>query len=313
MDASDAAETPGQASELSRQGLTGSTVAPTVDGRQLQAALDALHDWALANRSAWPSSQPLDRVLRATFASATKDLGAVRLLTANGYGPGAIKICRSLFESMVVSYWVAFVADAEWVVKRMDEHLEFSALVLGDVLQDHPGWLPDGEIPKPPEGAVAERARLTAQYGNYCEKSWWAQDVEQKANGRWKVVKKRSLASLADDVLAVSPLEGHLWQVGEDGVPNRFVRELLDIPLRLNNQVLHHSPSGLARYLERGPEGLDFDDGPSEVWVPQAQASAFVGFYLLAELMVERYNRELLQSLEAVQRLFAASIGGTSA
>jgi Family of unknown function (DUF5677) len=69
---------------------------------------------------------PIDLALRLTFASATKSLGAICVLTENGYGADALKVCRSLFESMVVAYWAAFVADSPWVTTRMNEHHQFS-------------------------------------------------------------------------------------------------------------------------------------------------------------------------------------------
>jgi hypothetical protein len=98
---------------------------------------------------------------------------------------------------MLVAYWATFVAGPDWVVRRIDEHLEFTALVLFEVLTEYQGWLADAETPVPPERAMTDRARLAAQYGHYCEKSWWAQDVEETSNGKWKVACSRSLAAVA--------------------------------------------------------------------------------------------------------------------
>ena len=246
--------------------------------------------------------------MRLTFASATKTLGAICVLTERGYGADALKVCRSLFESMVVAYWAAHVADSEWVTTRMNEHQQFSSLVLIEVLERHPGWLPEGEQVQPTDFAVAERERLSAQFGNYCEESWWARDVERRPDGRWKRVYKRSLRTLVDELLAVPVLEGRLWQKadGED-VPTPFVEQMLDIPNRFNNQVLHHNPSGLVSYAELLPDGFEFDDEPSDKWVEQARVFAYVAFSLLAQLMIDRYAPDLRESLDALDPLFISA------
>ena len=272
---------------------------------QAGASLRALHDWALAHRENWQTEDPFDLALRLTFASATKTLGATCVLTEQGYGGDALKLCRSLFESMLVSYWAAFVADKAWVTARMNEHQQFSSLILIEVLDKHPGWLPEGERVEPTDLAVAERERLSAQFGTYCEESWWATEVEQRPDGRWKRLQKRSLRTLVDELLNVPALERRLWQKanGED-VPTPFVEQMLDIPNRFNNQVLHHNPSGLVSYAELVADGYEFDDAPSEKWVAQAQVFAYVAFSLLAQLMIDQYAPDLRESLDALDPLF---------
>jgi hypothetical protein len=225
------------------------------------ASLRALHDWALTHRDKWRTEDPFDLALRLTLVSSVKTLGAICGLTEQGYGADALKLCRSLFESMLVAYWAAFVADSTWVTTRMNEHQQFSSLILIEVLDKHPGWLPEGERVEPTDFAVAERERLRAQFGAYCEESWWATDVEQRPDGRWKRLQKRSLRTLVDELLDVPALEGRLWQKanGEDA-PTPFVEQMLDIPNRFNNQVLHHNPSGLVSYTELVANGYEFDD-----------------------------------------------------
>jgi hypothetical protein len=236
------------------------------------------------------TNDPFDVALRLTFASATKTLGAICLLTEQGYGADAMKLCRSLFESMLVAYWAAFVADSAWVTTRMNEHQQFASLILIEVLEKHPGWLPEGERVQPTDFAIAQRERLSAQFGTYCEESWWATEVDQRSDGRWKRRQKRSLRTLIDELLDVPALEGRLWQkANREDVPTPFVEQMLDIPNRFNNQVLHHNPSGLASYAELAADGYEFDDGPSDKWIAQAQVFAYVAFSLLAQLMIERY------------------------
>ncbi len=216
-----------------------------------------------------------------------------------------------MFESMLVAYWSTFVANSKWVTTRMNEHQEFSSLILIEVLDKHPGWLPEGELVKPTDFAVAERERLSAQFGTYCEESWWAIDVEQRPDGRWKRHQKRSLRTLVDELLDVPMLEGRLWEEanGED-VPSPFVEQMLDIPNRFNNQVVHHNPSGLVSYAELVAGGYEFDDRPSDKWVAQAQVFAAVTFSLLAQLMIDRYAPDLREGLDAFDSLFIEAFQG---
>jgi hypothetical protein len=284
-----------------------SSVTPD-SAEQANAALRGLHDWALGHRDRWPSENPFDRVLRLTFTSATKTLGAVGVLTEQGYGADALKLCRSLVESMLVAYWAVFVAEPDWVTSRMEEHQQFAALILIEALEKHPGWLPEGEHVEPPEYAVAERARLTAQFGTYCQESWWAVDVKPKPSGGWKQDSKRSLPTLVAELMEVPELEGRLWQQADDeNSPTPFVEQLIDIPNRFNNQILHHNPSGLASYAKLGSEGYEFDDQPSEKWVAQAQVFAYVAFSLLAQLMTDRYAADARETLDQLDPMFISA------
>jgi hypothetical protein len=261
--------------------------------------LRALHSWALEHRARWPTDAAFDRVMRLTFASATKTLGAVSILTEQGYGADALRLCRSLLESLLVAYWSVYVADHDWVVERIDEHQEFTSLVWAELAPLYPGWFPDGDPGEPPERAVQDRARLRVQYGEHGEQSWWAIDVEQNERGRWKRTTTRTLRTLVEDLIDVPQLEGRLWDAHDgEGAPTPFVRALLDIPNRFNNQVLHHNPAGLSSYAKPGPGGLVIDDEPSDKWVPQAEVLAYVAFSLLCKLMIDVYASDLADSFD---------------
>src|ERR1700729_410749 len=102
------------------------------------ASLRALHGWALDHRPRWPTELAFDRVVRLTFASATKTLGAISILTEQGFGADALRLCRPLLESLLVAYWSVFVADRDWVVQRINEHQEFTSLVWAELLTEYP-------------------------------------------------------------------------------------------------------------------------------------------------------------------------------
>ena len=192
-----------------------------------------------------------------------------------------------------------YVADHDWVVQRMDEHQEFTSLVWAELLKQYPGWLPEDESVELPERGLRERPRLRVQYGDYGQESWWAVDVEQNELGQWKRETTRTLRTLADDLVGVPELEGRLWDAHDgEGEPTPFVKALLDIPNRFNNQVLHHNPAGLVSYAKPGPKGLIIDDEPSDKWAPQAEVLAYVAFSLLCKLMIDVYAPDLADSFD---------------
>jgi hypothetical protein len=150
--------------------------------------------------------------------------------------------------------------------------------------------------------------RLSAQFGAYCQESWWAVDVKQKAKGGWKQAAKRSLTTLVRELLTVPELEGRLWQKAEgENAPTPFIEQMIDIPNRFNNQVPHHNPSGLGSYARIGAEGYEFDEEPSDKWVVQAQVFAYVAFSLLAQLMIDRYAPDVRASLDELDPLFISA------
>jgi hypothetical protein len=263
-------------------------------------SLQALHGWALAHRDAWPADELFDRVLRATLADATKTFGAIALQAAHGYGPTALKNARSLFESLVVAYWMTYCADHEWVVERMREHQELGKRVLADAIKQHPDWWE--ALGEPQIDDIADEDGLVALYGRYGEESWWANEVEQKDGGSWKRVKdrRRSLRTLVSDLMSAPEAEGRLWDFGDDGkTVTPLLQIMVDIPHRVNNLLVHHTPAGLTSLVDLKDDELVFDDEPSDEWVPQAQIFAYVIFSLVVQLFIDRYRNDLREDFEA--------------
>jgi hypothetical protein len=258
------------------------------DIEEQQRTLEALLDWSQAHRD-WPADDVFGRVLRATFAQATKTFSAIARLTAEGYGEDAARLGRSLYESLIVAYWMAHAADPDWVVERMREHHEYGSLVWVETMERHPDWeQPEFEADRRAR-LEADRDRLNLLYGKFAEISWWAREVEQK-DGKWKRAEpSRSLRSLIGELLEVPALEGRLWDVAEGKQrPTPFVQTLSDIPQRFNNQLIHHTPVGLAGYVDLVQDGVEFEDGPSESWVTQSQLFAYICYSLLVQLMIDR-------------------------
>ncbi len=279
----------------------------TTTAERRSDAMRALHQWALEHRDVWPHEEIFDRVVRASLASATRAFGAIRHLTDERHGPDALKLCRSMVETLIVTYWMCHIPEPDWVVERMREHRCYGAITLAEVVQKHPGWLDDFDPELPPH-RDEDRERWSALYGRYAEQSWWAREVEPKTSGGWKITHTRSLRTLADDMLAVPELEERIWHKVEDGpAPSPFLSQVLDIPQSVNNSLLHHNPAGLANYVDLDHDELVFGDEPGDDWVPQAQVLAYIAFMLLVQLMVRRYRPELEESLDELDPGFVAA------
>jgi len=78
-------------------------------------AVHSLLDWVREHND-WPLDSPIDQVVRATFAQATKTFGAIVCLLDQEYGTDALRLSRSLFETVVVGYWMTHVAESESVL-----------------------------------------------------------------------------------------------------------------------------------------------------------------------------------------------------
>jgi hypothetical protein len=74
---------------------------------------------------------------------------------------------------------------------------------------------------------------------------------------------------------------------------------MLAVLHRLNNQLIHQTPAGLASLIDLEHDELTFDDGPSSVWLDQAQTSAHVSFSLLVQLSIDSYRPERRDDFES--------------
>src|SRR4051794_12004874 len=89
-------------------------------------------------------------------------------------------------------------------------------------------------------------------------------------------------------------LEGRIWQrePASDGGELKLTSVLgtmLAIPQRVNNQFLHHNPSGLVSFVDNADGEFVFEDGPSEDWVPQAHYFLYACYSLLVVLLIRTY------------------------
>ena len=270
-----------------------------------QESLESLVAWAREHLD-WPIKDVFPRVMRATFADATRTCAAAALLTRNGYGPEALKLGRSLLETTIVAHWMIHCAEDEWVITRLKEHQTFNAVLLLERLQRH-----DWPVPDYPQDAIdrieADRDRLSKLYGNHGELSWWSAEVMQRENGTWKRDQDRTrrLETLVKDLHTVDELEGKVWRrepADDDGEPKRTsaLETMLAIPQRVNNQFMHHNPSGLASFVDVTDGELVIEEGPSEDWIAQAQYFLYASYSLLIVLLIRAYRPELEEDFDRV-------------
>lgn len=263
-----------------------------------QQLLEALLAWS-EEKLTWEIQEKIfDRVMRATLVDALRTGRAAAILTAAGYGREALKLGRSLLESVIVSCWATHCAESEdWVVDRMRDHDRLNRAITLEKIHEHDWPIPD--ISDDPIAEIADdRERLQAQFGNYGETSWWAREIEAKPSGGWKITKQRRLGLLVDELLEVPGLEGVVWDRlpgsdGDDGEISAPIKSMEVIPQRLNNQFLHHNPTGLASFVEVVDDEIVFKIGPSDDWLPQAQMFLYQCLATLVEFMVERHRPDL--------------------
>lgn len=270
-----------------------------------QYLLEDLVEWADENLT-WPVDDIFARVMRATFVEALRTCRAAAMLTREGFSREALKLGRSAFESVIVSYWAIHGAESEaWVIDRMRDHHRYNAALLLERLEEHNWPIPELDADAVPN-IDADRDRLTALFGRHGEVSWWVRDIEEKPGGGWKVTRTRRLGGLVDELVTNPELEGVLWDLrapenGEEGEPKTVapIKTMEVVPQRLNNQFLHHNPTGLASFVSVVDDEIVYEQGPSDEWLPQAQLFLYMCLSTQTQLMVTQYQPDLATEFDA--------------
>jgi len=147
------------------------------------------------------------------FARTTLTYRAILKLCSSGYSDQAQMLTRSLFEDMVMVYWVSLhTTDAPPLVEAQIDHMR---LLRADAARKYGGALP-------PDLAVLERRReeLTQQFGRYGGRLWSGKTL-------FETLKEIEHLFGAD-------LRSLIW-------------EYHDIVHKYTNQLLHLSAGGLSR------------------------------------------------------------------
>jgi hypothetical protein len=193
--------------------------------RELRDRVEAMV-WEIRDAQEWVVKPgELDIVFVGTFARATASYRAALLLCDRGFGDQAGMLNRSLFEHMVVAWWMGLHGDDAFLVERLRRHYDHGSVLFDRAEAQHPeialGADPDRKVLS--DDYIAE---LDSEFGRF--------------GGQWH---GKRLDELVREVE-----EG--WTERFPGVVWKFFR----IVNHWNNYLLHHSSVGVVR-------GFDWGDG----------------------------------------------------
>jgi hypothetical protein len=198
-----------------------------------------------------------------TFARGTKTYRAVLLLADRGYGEQAAMLNRSLFEHMLVMWWMSHQNDQLQILEKVRRHHDHARVLYERAAGQHP------ELDlEPGRGAdpLSEEyiAALDKEFGSY--------------GGQWHGMSLANLVREVEDGWN-EPYPGVLWKF------LRFVNHW-------NNYMLHHSAVGVS-------EGVRWQDpdeapmlrlGPTRDWVRGSLWAAFWFYGLLVLCTLRRLS-----------------------
>jgi hypothetical protein len=189
-----------------------------------------------------------------TFARGTKTYRAALLLCDRGYGEQAAMLNRSLFEHMVVAWWMLLQPDGDELVAKMQRHHDHARVLYERASEQHPELeLEPGKDAEPLDEEYI--AALDKEFGPHSGQ-WHGKRLDQlvrEVEGGW-----------------AEPYSGVLWKFF------RFVNHW-------NNYILHHSAVGVS-------EGVRWHDpeetptlllGPTRDWRDVSLWAAFWCYALL--------------------------------
>ena len=240
-----------------------------------------LRDWVktftddLRESGAWQIELgSFNNLVIGTFARGTKTYRAALLLCDRGYGEEAAMLNRSLFEHMVVAWWMSLRANGDALVAQMKRHHDHARVLYERASEQHPDLdLEPGKDAEPlPEAYVAA---LDKEFGPY--------------GGQWH---GKRLDQLVREVEAGwdEPYGGVLWKFFH------FVNHW-------NNYLLHHSSVGVS-------EGIDWPSadekpkvmlGPSREW---AVASLWAAYWCYALLLLCTLRRLAPDRVDEYRKFF---------
>lgn len=260
------------------------------------AGAQELRDWVEVltrnlEQDEWPM-QPASftNLVVGSLARSTKTYQAALLLSDRGYGQQAAMLNRSLFEDMVVVWWMCLRSRGDDLVDAMKRHHDHARVLYNRACERYPDLnfeKADGDGALDPE-YVALLDKEFTPYG-----------------GQWHGKKLHQLVRDVDDG----------WEQPYEDLLGKF----MSIVNHWNNYLLHHSSVGLLQNVRwqdpaRTPKLLM---GPSNDWAPQSLWTAYwcYGLTVLCvlrelspgrvegyrEFFEERANRFISISREAVR------------
>ena len=210
-------------------------------------------------------------VVAYTFARSLKTYRGSLQLCRLGYGEQAGMLNRSLFEDMVVSYWVDLMGDE--AVQRLADHHELAVEIYRESLEREGAV---DEAAALPRMAATRRNELAAEYGRHGERAWMG--------------KGRSLYNLLGEI-------EHRWTNPEE---RALLWRMYRRAHRFNNLLLHHSMNALNHVASTSrieDDSLIMQAGPTAHHVEGSLFSAFVPLAFMARLAYDEHSRGALEQL----------------
>lgn len=233
-------------------------------------------------------------------------------------------MARTLFEDVVVSYWMTYIQSEDWVVDRLADRRRYGQLLHRDVALKYfskEQLNPDKEIGAAKLAALQrDTARLSAMFGRYGEAFWWANDVKLKEQQhgqprKWKTVRpSRSLNSLVAALERAGAERANDGALGHDHVmqpplPDGYtvLRGYMGIAHSFNNMLMHHSEFGLNIHASgvTGGNKQGWNEDPSSQWVPQIEVCLYWTYGQMIILMCDRLRPDLVAE---ASHLFAGTL-----
>jgi Family of unknown function (DUF5677) len=249
---------------------------------QMQACLDL---FALTERlkEALPLDREADRLILQIAARTTKTYRAVLHLCIKGHGEQATMLNRSMFEDVIVAYWVHLHPDE--AVEHLKDHRTHTLQLWRDHMSTR--GLELGALEDLPDLSDEERNRLDGLFG-------------ARGNRGWTGLRNYEM---------LKSIEG-TWGDAEEV---RLLGHMHDVHLRHANATLHVSALSLLQPRpSEGNPSLDFyDSAPSERDVPIALLGAFWAYAHMSRLIHPSPAREEIVSFYRERLpLFFARPGG---
>ncbi|WP_040598807.1 DUF5677 domain-containing protein [Patulibacter medicamentivorans] len=270
---------------------------------RIRDRLDALIEWSMSELT-WPTPRgSFSLLMQTSLVDALRTSAAIAVLSRDGYGREGLKLARSVTETAIVAFWMAHGPhDERWILHRIAEHEHHTKTLWQERLRD------EGDANRPAHRALIRvdpetRARWNVLYGEFGQKSWWANEVTQHPKTRkWKrdAGASRDTRALVAALRDVPELREGIWNaVANPSVADAF-QYILDVPQRFNDHVHHHGPLGLSTLMSGEGNDVHIARRPSDDWAPQAVVVLYQCLALLAILAVDRYRPDLKEDLFAV-------------
>ncbi len=252
---------------------------------QMQACLDL---FALTERlkETLPLDREADRLILQIAARTTKTYRALLHLCIKGHGEQATMLNRSMFEDVIVAYWVHLHPDE--AVERLKDHRTHTLQLWRDHMTTR--GLELGALEDLPDLSDEERNRLDGLFGARGNRGWTGlrnYEMQKSIEGTWG-----------------------------DAEEVRLLGHMHDVHLRHANATLHVSALSLLHPRpSEGNPSLDFyDSAPSERDVPIALLGAFWAYAHMSRLIHPPSAREEVVSFyrEKLPLFFARPVGDNS-